>query len=253
MGNSSSKVSRRAGPALKGTAEHFSPAPETPSLTSAGGAKSALAHRAGLPLLLCCCLGCGEQVAVKDKPTQDEIRQLSAASDHSATPAAAPATAMTPSVRAGLEPLHRQWGIKETAVDALGRIGEGAVPTLITALTNPDPRVRAEAARALARMGAEGKDAVPALTARLNDPEEDVRQAAARALGQMGPAAAPAVPALVSLIESPDSKAPPAMPSATPAPRPSRVRATGYLDRGSHDPRPVPILSRAYTTYGTIP
>lgn len=176
----------------------------------------------GIPLLLCCtvCLGCGQQTAVKEKPSQDEIRQLQTVADRGSAPAAAPTAAPTTSMRVGLEPLHRQWGIKETAVDALGRIGEGAVPTLISALSNSDPRVRAEAARALARMGAEGKDAVPTLTARLNDPDEDVRQAAARALGQMGSAAAPAVPALVSLIESPDSKAPLATPNVQSPARP---------------------------------
>jgi hypothetical protein len=148
--------------------------------------------------------GCGQQTATREKPTEDEIRQLQAKVDppKPMQPFATPAPSSA-------DPLHRQWGVKETAVDALGRIGEGAVPTLIQTLSYQDPHVRAEAARALARMGAAGKDAVPALISRLDDPDEDVRQAAARALGQMGSAAASAVPSLVGLIESPDPKSPP--------------------------------------------
>ncbi|HEY1601981.1 MAG TPA: HEAT repeat domain-containing protein [Pirellulales bacterium] len=145
--------------------------------------------------------GCGQIAAVKEKPTTDEIRQIQATVE-----AQKPALDATPSITQ--QAIYRPWGVKETAVDALGRIGESAVPTLITALSDANPRVRAQAGRALARMGAAGKDAVPTLMERLDDPDEDVRQAAARALGQMGPFAAPAVPALVGMIESPDGKAP---------------------------------------------
>jgi HEAT repeat protein len=104
------------------------------------------------------------------------------------------------------ETMYRPWGIKETAVDALGRIGGNAVPTLISTLNDPNPRVRAEAARALARIGPQATEAVQPLIARLDDPDEEVRQAAARALGQVGPAAAPAVPALISLIDAASNK-----------------------------------------------
>jgi HEAT repeat protein len=146
--------------------------------------------------------GCGQGAAMKEKPTPDEIRQIQATVDTQK-----PVLDATPS-SITQQAIFRPWGVKETAVDALGRIGESAVPTLITALSDSNPRVRAQAGRALARMGAAGKDAVPTLMERLDDPDEDVRQAAARALGQMGPFAAPAVPALVGMIASPDGKAP---------------------------------------------
>ncbi len=140
-------------------------------------------------------VGCGRTPTGKAKPTTDELRQIQAAVE---PPKVNPLAPLANSV----ENLYRPWGIKETAVDALGRIGENAVPTLITTLNDANPRVRAEAARALARIGPEAKEAVPALIARLDDPDEEVRQASARALGQVGPAAAPAVPALISLIDS---------------------------------------------------
>ncbi|MEX2561398.1 MAG: HEAT repeat domain-containing protein, partial [Pirellulales bacterium] len=47
----------------------------------------------------------------------------------------------------------RVTGVKETAADALARIGAQAVPPLIEALADPDPEVRVQATRALARMG----------------------------------------------------------------------------------------------------
>ncbi len=150
--------------------------------------------------------GCGQAAPEKPKPTVKEI--LAARASVEAEKPSQPATISTTTAPAGVSlSLYRSWGVKETAVDALGRIGEAAVPQLIAALSDADPRVRAQAGRALARIGPPAKEAVPILTQRLDDPDEDVRQAAARALGQIGPAAADAVPALVSLIESTDGRA----------------------------------------------
>ena len=39
------------------------------------------------------------------------------------------------------EPYIQVWTVKETASDALGRIGEAAVPALIDALAHPDPEL----------------------------------------------------------------------------------------------------------------
>jgi HEAT repeat protein len=140
---------------------------------------------------------------MREKPTSDEIRQMRAQVE-AEQPAA-------PSASQAASSIYRPWGVKETAVDALGRIGEVAVVPLIQALADPDPGARTQAARALARIGPAAKEAVPELMRCLDDPDEEVRQAAARALGQIGPAAAPAVPALVGLIESSDNKAPRAL------------------------------------------
>ncbi len=128
----------------------------------------------GLLTLAVTATGCGHAAPSKGKPTADEMKQMQAMVE---TPPVNPLAPL--SERA--ENAYRPWGIKETAVDALGRIGQNAVPTLVNTLSDPNPRVLREAARALARIGPEAKDAVPTLIARLDDPDEDVRQAAARA------------------------------------------------------------------------
>jgi HEAT repeat protein len=99
---------------------------------------------------------------------------------------------------------------------ALARIGEPAVPALIETLNDRDPKVRAAAAMALARIGSQAKAAVPALIKALKDKDPDVRREAARALGQMGPAAQEAVPALLeALRDSGDDSSEPNTGSST--------------------------------------
>lgn len=100
----------------------------------------------------------------------------------------------------------RDWGVRETAADALARIGDAAVPSLVETLEDPDREVRAQAARALARMGPRAEPAIPALIAALNDSDKEVRMGAARALGQIGPAAAEAVPDLIQALKDPRNK-----------------------------------------------
>lgn len=100
----------------------------------------------------------------------------------------------------------RDWGVRETAADALARIGDAAVPSLVETLEDPDRDVRAQAARALARMGPRAEPAIPALIAALNDSDKEVRMGAARALGQIGPAASEAVPDLINAIKDPRNK-----------------------------------------------
>jgi hypothetical protein len=69
-----------------------------------------------------------------------------------------------------------------------------------TLASDPDPRVRTQAALALAD---KGPAAIPALTTALKDSDPYVREAAARALGSQGAAAASAVPALVAACQAP--------------------------------------------------
>ncbi len=96
---------------------------------------------------------------------------------------------------------YTQWTLAETAADALARIGEAAVPELITMLQQADPARRVLACEILGRMGADARLALPALIEKLQDPSPEVRRAAARAIGQMGPEAAAAVPDLIRLLE----------------------------------------------------
>jgi HEAT repeat protein len=78
----------------------------------------------------------------------------------------------------------------------MGARAEGAASALAEALKDADPRVRVGAAMALDNMGPPAAPAVQALMAALRDSNPEVRQWAARALGSIGPAAEPAVPAL---------------------------------------------------------
>ena len=62
----------------------------------------------------------------------------------------------------------------------LARIGDAATSSLIDGLADPNPMVRALAARALARMGSRAHTAVPALIIALDDEDVGVRRNAAR-------------------------------------------------------------------------
>ncbi len=156
-------------------------------------------HLMLVPLLLFVA-GCfGSKTSTSGPPSNEEIVKLRANQrQESPTP--------SPSMRAIAALPIREWGIRETAVDAIARIGEPAVPVLVQSLSDPDPGVRAQAARALARMGVTAKPAVPDLVKALRDSDEGVQIAAARALGQIGPAASEALPALVELLRTPEEK-----------------------------------------------
>jgi len=69
--------------------------------------------------------------------------------------------------------------------------------------SDPDPRVRTQAALAFEKPGAATGPALAALEKALTDPDSAVREAAARALGAQGPAAAGAVPALAAACRAP--------------------------------------------------
>lgn len=89
------------------------------------------------------------------------------------------------------------------AAQVLGEMGpkaDAAVPALLQALKNSEPRVRHEAARALKRIGP-GPDAIPALVDALGDSRKRVVREAALALGTMGPQAKPAGPVLVNVLK----------------------------------------------------
>src|SRR5204862_189778 len=79
------------------------------------------------------------------------------------------------------------------AAHALGQIGpdaKGALRPLGKALADPSQHVRKMAAEALGKVG---DDAVPLLTDALKEKDAGVRAAAARGLGQVGGGARPAV------------------------------------------------------------
>jgi HEAT repeat protein len=72
-----------------------------------------------------------------------------------------------------------------SVVMALEKVGAAAVPDLIAALSNGDPRIRRGAADALGRIGESTKEAVPQLIELLKDSDENVRHVAAEDLDKL--------------------------------------------------------------------
>lgn len=118
-----------------------------------------------------------------------------------------PAAPAVTNVQPTLKP-YSDWTEQDAAIDALGRIGPAAVPSLKQALYSTDPEVRLKAVEVLARMGSDARAAVPDLVALLDDPDERIRKAATRTLGRIGPEAAPAVPALMRSLMQPEPHPP---------------------------------------------
>ncbi|MEI6240772.1 MAG: HEAT repeat domain-containing protein [Planctomycetia bacterium] len=97
-------------------------------------------------------------------------------------------------------------GIAMEILTAIGPVSKGALDSFITALSDPDPAHRGDAAIAIAAIGQDAAEAVPQLAAMLSatDGPPGVRYAAAYALGRIGPAAKPAAAALAKLASSDD-------------------------------------------------
>ena len=89
------------------------------------------------------------------------------------------------------------------AIGAFGSDAAGAIGPLTSALSDPDPEVRAAAANSLARTGVPPAATLQALTAALGDANERVRIQSALALKSGGPWAAPAVPQLTAALKDP--------------------------------------------------
>jgi hypothetical protein len=100
----------------------------------------------------------------------------------------------------------RRWTERETAVDAIGRIGgREALSSLVDLLHGTDDKLSIGAARALAMLGPEAKLAVPDLVGELANPNADVRKNVMRALGQIGGDASAAIKPLMNEITRPES------------------------------------------------
>lgn len=77
--------------------------------------------------------------------------------------------------------------------------------TVVQSLKDPDPWVRAQAARRLAMVHPAPVDTIPTLLTMLDDKSVEDRQAAAAALGSFGPLAREAIPALHAHLSDPDT------------------------------------------------
>lgn len=157
-------------------------------------------------LLIVALPGCG-YFDREQRPTASTRSSTAKAAELPPTLALAPdeperVTAQRPAAPQRFASGFRAMDLTDTTIDALARIGSDAVDPLIEALRDPEPMVRAAAARSLAVIGPEASRAVPALMQALDDRDDRVRIAAARALGQIGPAAREAVPALLEVLRT---------------------------------------------------
>lgn len=107
-----------------------------------------------------------------------------------------------------LEELSKGRPFQAEAAAALGQAGFAA-PLADAMTAHKSERVRAGAARALARIGPEALDHVPALMAAAKDTDPHVRHEAVLALGAIGRPAAAAVPTLVAALTDGDHVVPP--------------------------------------------
>jgi len=94
------------------------------------------------------------------------------------------------------------------AIDQLGEMGTdatGAIPVIVRLLDDPNPRVRAHAARALGRLGsAEKRILLRALAARIVDSDPHVRREALKAWVRLRPPVAVAVPLMNRVLTKAD-------------------------------------------------
>lgn len=77
--------------------------------------------------------------------------------------------------------------------------------SVIQSLKDPDPWVRAQAARRLGMVHPAPVETIPTLIGMLSDKETESRRAAAAALGSFGPLAREAIPALNKTLADPDN------------------------------------------------
>jgi hypothetical protein len=89
---------------------------------------------------------------------------------------------------------------------ALVAIGPEAIPPLMQALTNGDPKIRTVAVITLGGMSFDADGVVPVLIKSLKDEDRSVRFSAALSLGEFPQKSAAIVPALTASLEDKDAK-----------------------------------------------
>ena len=95
--------------------------------------------------------------------------------------------------------------VRETAAEALGRIGRKAAPAVLAARADPDSARRAWVMRTLGNMPVDAGEVVPTLVAGLKDPNAYVRFKAAAGMLCQGPKAKAALPDLLEAVKDGDS------------------------------------------------
>ena len=95
--------------------------------------------------------------------------------------------------------------LRNLAIDAIGRLGAAAIPTLIEVMNESNASVREGTAQALGLMGPDAAPAVPVLIRALDDRDVLVRRWSIEALGAVGPRVASLAPALVAALDHKDT------------------------------------------------
>jgi len=102
------------------------------------------------------------------------------------------------------ERVPRAFRTPPSSAYALGRIGEAAIPTLTSVLTDPDASSRLSAVLAFGFMGRKAAPAAPKLLTLLKDRDADVRHAAALTLPGIGAKSEDIVDALSDCLQADD-------------------------------------------------
>jgi HEAT repeat protein len=95
---------------------------------------------------------------------------------------------------------HDDFTVRREAMKRLARMDVKAVPLLIGGLTDPDLRVREQAAQSIAVLGPAAWEAAPALSRALSDPEYGVRRDVLIALTALASRASDAVASIAQLL-----------------------------------------------------
>ncbi len=134
------------------------------------------------------------------------------------------------------------------SANAMGHMGEVAVPYLVAALGDPDPNRRRALVNGLAQIGPEAEAAVPALTEMLSDPDEPVRSGADYALKSIG---APWLKRLTTIISEGPSEARITAAKELLLIYPPSMQVAKALFAMAHDPAPA-TRRQAIETLGII-
>lgn len=129
--------------------------------------------------------------------------------------------------------LARELGKERTryhVTDAFSKLGAVALPTLVQAARNSDPKVRDHALAALETFGPQAAELLPDLRKWAAASDAALRARAVKSIGALGPAAATAVPLLIKKLTDPSDDVFREATAALGMVGPAAARAIPHLD-----------------------
>lgn len=100
--------------------------------------------------------------------------------------------------------LEKDEKLSEVTLNALGKMGADALPALLEAYRNPDPKIRRYALAQLDIVQAKDARVIATLIEALKDTDAESRRSAANLLGASGDAAKASIPTLIGLLKDPN-------------------------------------------------